>query len=103
MAWITRWLVRSRTTNKIYTVAMKEDGSWGCDCPAWKFAKAPKPDCKHILATKRSEPEITPGVAGAMAGARAAMRQERPLLPPQPAPNAFFVTQTRRTIVFEED
>ena len=25
-------------------------GEYSCSCPAWKFHKAPKPDCKHILA-----------------------------------------------------
>ncbi len=29
-------------------MSLKQDGSYGCSCPAWKFAKAPKPDCRHI-------------------------------------------------------
>jgi hypothetical protein len=31
-----------------WTVSLKHDGTYGCSCPAWKFAKAPNPDCHHI-------------------------------------------------------
>lgn len=48
--WKERWQVQSTTdSSKTYTVARKKDGTMGCACPAWKFHKAPKPHCKHIL------------------------------------------------------
>lgn len=48
--WIQRWEVPSRSdSGKSYTVGRKADGTFGCSCPAWKFAKAPKPDCDHII------------------------------------------------------
>ena len=31
-----------------WKVSLKRDGTYACSCPAWKFAKAPKPDCRHI-------------------------------------------------------
>ncbi len=48
--WVERWTVQS-TSNpaKTYTVARHLDGHYGCTCPRWKFARAPKPDCKHIV------------------------------------------------------
>jgi hypothetical protein len=46
--WIERWEVQGNTGT--YVVARKVDGSYGCSCPRWKFHKAPKQDCKHILA-----------------------------------------------------
>ena len=43
------WLVESRSDiTKKYTVSRRPDGTFACDCPAWKFAHAPKPACKHI-------------------------------------------------------
>lgn len=48
--WQERWQVQSTTdSSKTYTVARKKDGTMGCACPAWKFHKAPKPHCKHII------------------------------------------------------
>lgn len=41
--WVHRWFVGDG--HKKYTVAMKEDGSFGCDCPQWKFRRE---ECKHI-------------------------------------------------------
>jgi len=35
---------------KKYIVALKEDGTLGCDCPAWKFQKGGKNHCKHLQA-----------------------------------------------------
>lgn len=35
--------------HKFYRVALKDDGvTLGCDCPAWKFQKGAKGDCKHL-------------------------------------------------------
>lgn len=45
--WLRRFDVNGSAADP-YRVALKSDGSWGCTCPRWKFAKAPKPDCKHI-------------------------------------------------------
>jgi hypothetical protein len=52
--WKERWEVKG-TSGKIYTVALKNDDSWGCNCPAWIFQKAangPRKDCQHILHKK---------------------------------------------------
>lgn len=49
--WIRYWEVESSnplSETKTWRVSQAQDGSFGCSCPAWKFAKAPKPDCKHI-------------------------------------------------------
>lgn len=35
---------------KFYRVAKKDDGTLGCDCPAWKFQKGDKKPCKHLCA-----------------------------------------------------
>lgn len=52
---LKQWEVPSDTDpDKTYTVTNWEDG-WGCDCPKWKFARAPKPDCKHIEAVQDGE------------------------------------------------
>jgi hypothetical protein len=39
--WIHRWPVSSITSDKTCTMAMKADGTWGCDCPVWKFHRSP--------------------------------------------------------------
>lgn len=57
--WVNRWEIESPDSGKLYIVAQKADGSFGCDCPAWKFKKADangrRPDCKHILCVKQME------------------------------------------------
>jgi hypothetical protein len=45
--WIRQWRVPA-SSNGTWTVSLKRDGSYACSCPAWKFAKAPKPDWGHI-------------------------------------------------------
>jgi len=48
--WVERWdVIGSR--GDTYVVSKRQDGSYGCSCPAWRFARAPKPDCRHIIAT----------------------------------------------------
>lgn len=42
--WVHRWLVTNGGGSE-YTVAMREDGSFGCSCPQWKFRRE---ECKHI-------------------------------------------------------
>ena len=54
--WIYRWQHVSKS-GKVYTVAITKHGEMGCSCPAWRFAKAPKPDCKHIAYIKRTKKE----------------------------------------------
>ena len=50
--WIKRWSVVG-TSGKNYTVALKNDGTYGCDCPSWKFQKknlsGQRNPCQHIL------------------------------------------------------
>lgn len=46
--WLERYEVEGRTGT--YIVAQRPTGEWGCGCPHWKFHKAPKPKCRHILA-----------------------------------------------------
>ena len=60
--WVQRWQIPG-SNGSTWTVARKRDGSFGCSCPAWKFAKAPKPDCHHILQVKANpsdQKEIRP-------------------------------------------
>jgi hypothetical protein len=45
--WIRKWSVPASAGGS-WTVSLKHDGTYGCSCPAWKFAKGPKPDCRHI-------------------------------------------------------
>jgi hypothetical protein len=45
--WIRKWSVPA-SAGGTWTVSLKHDGTYGCSCPAWKFARAPKPDCHHI-------------------------------------------------------
>ena len=49
--WIRKWSVPA-SSGGTWTVSLKHDGSYGCSCPAWKFARAPKPDCHHIAFIK---------------------------------------------------
>jgi len=50
---IEHWEVTSTTDeSKSYTVSKRQDGTYSCDCPHWKFHKAPKPVCKHQLALR---------------------------------------------------
>lgn len=105
--WIYRWTAQSRTTaGKQYVVALKRDGTFGCDCPAWKFHKAPKPDCKHILAIKRIEPSATREEVERNSGKTfdaPAKRLEslQPVLASQAVTTKPFVLQTRRVIEFD--
>lgn len=49
--WPDRWEVQSLTDpDKTYIAARKQDGTMGCSCPSWKFHKAPKINCKHLIA-----------------------------------------------------
>lgn len=36
------------TTDKGYVITKYSDGSWACSCPAWKFHRGERVNCKHI-------------------------------------------------------
>jgi hypothetical protein len=56
--WVQRITVSSASDpDKTYVVARKSDGAMGCSCPAWKFQRGTRGDCKHILALLRNVPE----------------------------------------------
>ena len=69
MKWTDRWLVKSHSCDKEYTVSRSDDDSarinfpeqygnniWGCSCPAWKFQRKRIRDgiCKHIREVQNS-------------------------------------------------
>ena len=48
MKWVSRWYVKSHSSNREYTVSLADDGeTWGCSCPHWT-RNVPRPLCKHI-------------------------------------------------------
>lgn len=114
--WVTQWIVTSPDSGKEYKVSQKADGSFACDCPAWKFKKAPRPDCKHILRVKNTEPidyeKTTPQAAAEFirfAGRTAtAIEQQREHVANKaaakshraPAPTTIPVTQTVGPVFF---
>lgn len=51
MKWVRRYHVRGSHGDE-YIVGLSDENTWGCSCPRWKFAKAPKAECKHITATR---------------------------------------------------
>lgn len=57
-SWVKKWNVEG-SNGDVYVVSQKDDGTFGCSCPAWKFAKAPKPDCKHIRAHGKATDDLT--------------------------------------------
>jgi hypothetical protein len=49
MVWTTKWDVPSTDGKRLYVVARKDNGMYGCSCPAWKFQKGtPRRPCKHV-------------------------------------------------------
>lgn len=46
--WVNFTIVTG-TSGKSYKVSQRADGSYGCECPAWKFQKGNRRDCQHIL------------------------------------------------------
>jgi hypothetical protein len=51
-------------TDKGYVITEYSDGSWACSCPAWKFHRGERVNCKHInevLEQRKSwrKPEVT--------------------------------------------
>jgi len=50
MKWVSRWYVKSHSSDREYVVSLADDGeTWGCSCPHWKFRRA---ECKHIREVK---------------------------------------------------
>lgn len=47
--YVDSWEVTG-SKGDVYKVSQRKDGTFACNCPAWKFKPAPKPDCKHIKA-----------------------------------------------------
>jgi hypothetical protein len=47
--WIERYTVPSESSDRKYTVGKKDDGTWGCTCPRYKFHHE---ECKHIQAVQ---------------------------------------------------
>src|SRR5579864_7491773 len=61
--WLLKWSVPSRSrADREYTVALDLSGNFGCSCPAWIYARKPKPDCAHIRKL-RGMLGLTPGPA----------------------------------------
>lgn len=47
--WKRRWEVESSiTSDKMYIVAMDDEGNFKCECPYFKFSNGRVP-CKHII------------------------------------------------------
>ena len=49
--WIRRWKIRNSKDTGDWTVAIDEDGNYGCSCPVWKFKRK---ECKHIRFVKEN-------------------------------------------------
>jgi hypothetical protein len=50
--WVRRWTVIGSTGN-YYTVAVDQDGNYGCSCIGWTH-HMPRTDCKHIREVRRN-------------------------------------------------
>jgi len=101
----------SMTSDRKYILGQKADGTLACDCPAWKFAKAPKPPCKHILKLLATEPvdnNVQHPTARQFLAARNAARGVRqptaPAIAQAPVVEApiVYLRQTRRCITLED-
>lgn len=55
MTWIKKWDVPSSDGKRTYVVAIKENGEYGCSCPAWKFHRR---NCKHIARIQSQETSL---------------------------------------------
>jgi hypothetical protein len=53
--YLRGWDVQSRSDpDRKHRVSVMVSGRYGCSCGAWKFARAPKPDCHHIREVKEN-------------------------------------------------
>ena len=108
--WLYRWDVKSRTTSETYIVSMKANGTWGCSCKKWIFAKAPKPDCHHIAKVKVTEPlakvlmdaKAQPFIQKQAARMNAHAQAQHSDMQKIVAQEPYFVTQTTRSIILED-
>lgn len=69
--WVERWPVEG--TEDTWIVSRREDGTWGCSCPKWKFQKIGesgyREDCHHIRQVRARTPEVDAAeVLAAIAG-----------------------------------
>src|ERR1035437_5672965 len=95
--WAAQWKVTSFTTDKTYTVSVAKTGRWACDCPAHKFARNPKPMCKHIIKVRGVEQFNAPVKMRPVAAHEVAPNESR-IVASTPS---MFVIQTRREICLE--
>lgn len=99
--WIAQWIVASYTSSEEYKVSQKYDGTFACSCAHWKFMKAPKHDCKHILELKAQERATVSArdLVAARRDAREAKAIERRLKgAPVVVKAPIFLKQTTRKI-----
>lgn len=59
--YVKRWTATG-SSGAEYIVSMRQDGTYACSCPAWKFAKArpTKEPCKHIRDVRNATSGIIP-------------------------------------------
>lgn len=48
--WVGTWDIDSDKSSKTYRVSIAKDGTFGCNCQAWKFKRL---ECKHIVKLKK--------------------------------------------------
>jgi hypothetical protein len=44
-------IIKSASSDKVYTISESMKGEWSCSCPAWIYS-TPRHDCKHISEIK---------------------------------------------------
>jgi hypothetical protein len=77
--YVRSWWVPSSEGGQ-WKVSERQDGTFACACPKWKFHPAPKPDCHHIeLVKNSSNPSLDFRAAVARACGTAADLAERAL------------------------
>lgn len=87
--------VCSQTTGEDYTISRHlTSGLIGCSCKAWRFHKAPKVACKHIIAWARARGNVLDSTGAVLTnisikyGAVPTKPQPRPRMePPRPVPD----------------
>jgi len=100
--WLHSWEVYSRTDpSKKWKVSLSRTGVWGCACPKWRFAHAPKPDCHHILKIKKVEPAAPAPLAARKTVTLPTLGVQ--ITAPAATSTPYFVTQTTRVVCMEDD
>jgi len=101
--WEAQWIVKSMTdASKTYKVSVAKDGRWACDCPAHRFAKAPKANCKHIERVRLSQ-EFSKITGAPMIGQTKAVDAAKKTGKVVVSLPNMLVIQTRREMYLEED